>query len=74
VVAVADALVDEDAVVVVAADALFADVAVLGARGLEEAAGAAFVARLEDGEVVGVELHVVGMVGVGDVARVGECG
>lgn len=73
-VAVAHALVDEDAVVVHATNALLADVAVLGARGLEEAAGAAVVARKENGIVVRVELHVVGVVRVGDVARVSEGG
>lgn len=70
VVAVADARVDEDAVVVRPRHALLADAAVLGARGLEEAAGPALVARVEERVVVGVEAHVVRVVLPRDVARV----
>lgn len=74
VVAVSDALVDEDAVVVQPADAALADVAMLGARGLEKPACAALLAGLVDGEVIRVEVHVVGVVVVCDVPRVAGCG
>jgi len=72
VVSVADALVQEDAVVVHLGDAAFADGAVLRAGGLEEAAGPAFRARAEEGVVVRVELHVVGVVLGRDVPWVAE--
>ena len=70
VVAIANALVDEDAVMIHSADTPSADVAVLGARGLEETAGVALESRLVDGEVIGVEFHVVGVIFIVDVSRV----
>lgn len=73
-VAVADAAVDEDAVVVELGDAALADAAVLGTRRFQETAGPAVLAREEDGVVVGIEGHVVGVVLWGDVSRVGHDG
>ena len=70
VVPVADARVDEDAVVVGAGDAALADVAVLGARRLDDVAGAADTARMKEGPVIWVEGHVVCEVVLGDVARI----
>lgn len=61
VVLVADAEVDEDAVVVGLGDAALADAAVLGAGGLEQLARLAVPARVEEGVVVGVQRHVVGV-------------
>ena len=74
VVADADAVVDEDAVVVKLADAALADAAVLGAGRLEEPAGAALGAGVEDGEVEGVPRHLARVVSRGDEARVAEGG
>ena len=74
VVASADAVVDEDAVVVSFGDAAFADGAVLGAGRLEEAAGRAVRAWVEEGEVVGVARHLGDVVLWGDEAGVGEGG
>ena len=54
-VVVAHAVVDEDAVVVEFGNASLADATVFGACRFEEAAGVAALARVEDGEVVGVE-------------------
>jgi hypothetical protein len=47
---------------------------VLGASGLQEAAGGALGARVEEGEVVGVAGHLAGVVFPGDGAWVGEGG
>lgn len=68
----ADAVVDEDAVVVGPRDAVLADGAVLGPGGLQEAAGAAVGARVEQGVVVGVLGHLLLVVLGRDVARVGH--
>jgi len=73
-VAGADAVVDEDAVVVGARDALLADGAVLGPGGLEEQAGGALDARAEEGEVVRVAGHFAGVVVGRDGAGVAEGG
>lgn len=69
-----DAVVDEDAVVVVFGYAALADGAVLASGWFEEVAGVAFVAWVEEGEVVGVAGHLLGVVGGGDVPWVGEGG
>lgn len=62
-VAVANAGVDEDAVVVSAGDAAFANRTVLGAGGLEVLAGCAGDCGVKVGVVVGVEGHVMRMGG-----------
>lgn len=69
-VAGADAVVDEDAVVIGLCDAVLADAAVLGAGGLEQLTGAAVGARVEQGEVEGVLGHLELVVRRRDVARV----
>lgn len=70
---VPDAVVNEDAVVVEPGDAALADGAVLGPRRLQQVAGPAFLARVEDGEIVGVKGHVVRVRLRRDDARVAEC-
>lgn len=72
VVADADAVVDEDAVVVELADASLADAAVFRPRRLKEVAGLAFDARMEDGEVIGVPLHFPLPVGGSDESGVAK--
>jgi hypothetical protein len=74
VVAVADALVEEDAVVIHLGHAALADGAVLRAGGLEEATSPALDARAEEGVVVRVQLHVVGVVLGRNVAWIAEGG
>lgn len=58
-IAVANAEVDEDAMVVGLGDAALAEATVLGARWLEELARLAVAARVEDGVVIRVQGHVV---------------
>lgn len=72
VVAVAHTRVDEDAVMIGPGDAAFTDIAVLGPSGLQEPTCAAFIARVEEGVVIGIERHVVRMILAGDVPWV--CG
>lgn len=69
---VAYAVVDEDAVMVDFRDAMFADATVLRAGRFEEFACVAGLTWMEDGEVVGVQRHGMGVVGLGNVA--GVCG
>lgn len=69
-VAVANAEVDEDAVVVGLGDAALAEAAVLGARRLEELARLAVATRVEDGMVIRVQGHVVSVFLGRDEARV----
>lgn len=70
-VAVADAAVDEDAVVVGAGDAAVAEGAVLAARGFGEVAGAAGDGGVVVDVVVGVQRHVLGVGEGSDEAGVG---
>jgi len=70
-VAVADAAVDEDAVVVGAGDAAVAEGAVLAARGFGEVAGAAGDGGVIVYVVVGVQRHVLGVSEGSDEAGVG---
>lgn len=67
------AIVDEDAVVVQPRHAALADSAVFRARRLEQPAGPAFLARVEDGEVIRVQRHVARVRLRRDDARVSEC-
>lgn len=69
-VSVADAVVDEDAVVVHFGYAVFAYTAMFRAGGFQEFAGLAFLAWVEDSEIVGVERHLMRMIFRSDVARV----
>lgn len=69
-VAVADAVVDEDAVVVHLVHAPLAYRTVLGARWLQQAARAAGLAWVEEREVVGVVRHVLRVRGRRHDARV----
>lgn len=71
---VANARVDEDTMVIGLCHAALADVAVLGARGLDELTGSACAARVEEGVVVGVETEMVALVLEADVARVCRAG
>lgn len=72
VVTVPDAGVDEDAMVIGPGDAALTYIAVLGPWGLDESTGAAFVARVKEGMIIGVERHVVSMILASDVAWI--CG
>jgi hypothetical protein len=72
VIAVANARVDEDAVMISPGDAALTHIAVLGPRGLEEPTGAAFISGVEESVIIRVERHVVSMILAGNVARV--CG
>lgn len=67
------AVVDEDAVVVQPRHAALADGAVFRARRLEQATAPAFLARVEDGEVIRVQRHVARVCLRCDDARVSEC-
>lgn len=69
-VALTDAAIDEDAVVVRLRDAVLADGAVLRPRGLQELARAAVGARVEQRIVVRVVRHLLHVVLGRDVARV----
>lgn len=51
---ITDAIIDENAVMIEFWDAFFADTTVFWAGGFEDMAGVARMARVEDGEVVGV--------------------
>lgn len=69
-VALADAAIDKDAVVVRPRDTVLAYGAVLGPGGLQEPAGAAVGARVEQGVVIRVLCHLLLVVLRRDVARV----
>ena len=70
---VANAIVDEDAVVVEFGDAAFTDAAVLGASGFEVVACFAVLAGMENCPVVRVEGHLLRMIGWCYVTRIGGC-
>ena len=70
---VADAVVDEDAMVVEFRYAVFTDATMLRAGGFEEFASTTGLAGVENGEVVRVESHCVGVIRSGDISGVCGC-
>lgn len=72
VVTVPNAGVDENAVMICPGDTALAYIAVLRTWGLDESTGSAFVSRVKESVIIGIERHVVSMILTGDVTWI--CG